>query len=78
MVAKRRLYDDRARDVALAWRMANYSRADKLPELRSILAELEAHAFKQTVAQQRQVMLGLSARYGIPIKRVRLIRREVN
>lgn len=51
--------------------------AKKLPELETLLAKQPAER-KQTAAQQRTVMQMISARYGVPLRRVRLIRKDVD
>jgi hypothetical protein len=71
-IAKQQRVDAFNRDVALAWRTANYSRAKRLPALRD-----ELHAVTvQTPDESLTMLQAISARYGLPLKRVRLIRRD--
>jgi hypothetical protein len=75
-IAKQRLADTRDQAMSLAWHMAALQRAEKLPVLKSLLSKPEKPE-RQTVAQLGAVMQQLSAQLGIPIRRTRLIKREV-
>lgn len=62
--------------MVLAWHMAALQRTQKLPELKTLLTR--AGDGKQTPVQQRTVMDMMAARYGVPLKRIRLLKREIH
>jgi hypothetical protein len=74
VVALRRADDAATRTRALAWYIAALSRRDKLMPLEEWLTPRRPG--RQTRAQQRAVFEQLSARLGIPLRRVRLVTRE--
>lgn len=63
--------------MVLAWHMAALQRTDKMPELKTLLARQQTGG-RQTPAQQRTMMDMMSARYGVPLKRIRLLRKEIH
>ena len=73
VIAKERREQDQDRAMALAWHVAAFSRQEKLPPLRRFLTV--AHR-PQTRREQRSVLENLSTQYGIPLRRVNLVRVE--
>lgn len=60
--------------MRLAWHMAALQRQERLPELKTLCI---VRPRRQTPDEQRLVLETLSARFGIPLQRVRLIPRDV-
>lgn len=63
----------RDREIVLAWNTAALSRAKKLPALKTLLAQ--SHQKVQTMGEQRAMLALLSERYGIPLRKTRLIKK---
>ncbi len=78
-MAKQRMHDDQERDVALGWHIVHTyvkTRNDKrLPALKDLL-RLVRPPQPVTYEQQLTLMQMISARYGAPIRRVRLIHKD--
>ena len=74
VVALRRASDETTRARALAYWIAYLSRVEKPPPLDEWLTPRDRR--RQTPAQQRSVLQQLSARLGIPLRRVRLVTQE--
>jgi hypothetical protein len=52
---------DRDQDVCLAWHIAALSRLEKLPDLKTLLADSSRPSAPQTAEQQWQIFAGLAA-----------------
>lgn len=74
-MAKRRREEQRILALSQAWHTAAFERMKTLPSLDSLVKRLVSGG-KQTPAEQRTTLHMLSARYGIPLQRVRLIRKD--
>lgn len=79
MVAKRRTIADATADAAHAWWIGarvGQAWAGKLPDLRTVIAQVTGQATRQTVAQQRSVIQMISERYNIPLRKAQKARKK--
>lgn len=67
-MAKDRVEDEHDRDVVLAWMGANFQRAEKMPDLKTVLAKKETAPRRQTTAQKHAMLSMLSEHLGIPLR----------
>jgi hypothetical protein len=75
VVARENAKDEHARDLTLAWHMAALQRAKKMPELKTLLRQLQPFK-KQTAQEQLAAVHKIAADMGKSLKRVRLIRKD--
>lgn len=61
--------------MSLAWHTAAFHRVEKLPKLETVLQSVRRSG-PQTPAEQRTMIHILSDQLGIPLKRVRFIRKD--
>lgn len=71
MVGKRQMEWQSDQATILSWNIANFSRAQKLPDLAAVLARASRGRRPQTPEEQFQIMQRLSAELGVPIRKVK-------
>jgi len=76
VVAKRKAWDQHDSDMTNAWTVAALIRQEKLPELERLLTRPMIR--KQTRLEQQAAMRQMANLLGKPLKRVRLIRRDID
>jgi hypothetical protein len=75
VVARELAKNEQARDLALAWHVAALQRTKKMPELKTLLRQLQPLT-KQKPQEQLAAVHKIAADMGRPLKRVRLIRKN--
>lgn len=75
VVAKHAAERTRRQWISQAWLTAALTRTKTMPELHTLLV---SRVGRQTRDEQRQMVQTISARFGIPLQKTRLIRVEVN
>ena len=74
-MAKRRREEQRILALSQAWHTAAFQRMKTLPSLDSLVRRLQTRGI-QTRSEQLSTLQLLSARYGIPLQRMRLVRKD--
>lgn len=73
VVARRRSQEESDRDLVLAWHTAAMTRAKKLPNIKELLSERKrGPAKRQTWQEQKAAIAMISARFKIPVQRMKL------
>jgi hypothetical protein len=75
-IASARRRDERDAALSLAWHTAVLQRIEKIPPLHTLVARAQRTG-PQTIPEQSTMLQLLSDRLGIPLTRVRLIRKDV-
>lgn len=53
--------------VSIAWHVANFSKAGKLPSLKSVLDKMRQKVVKPSKAQQKAMVHQIAAQFGLPV-----------